>query len=97
MTMMEERQLNQYRLFRQGCYDRRRNWVDGYELLMREQVNDQWRVPMDFSLITPSLFAPIVAEAIHHLPGKTKARINLLIDKCYRHWLRYSNKYLTTN
>lgn len=81
MTMMEERQLNQYRLFRQGCYDRRRDWVDGYELLMREQVNDQWRVPMDFSLITPSLFAPIVAEAIHHLPGKTKAMINLDHDQ----------------
>jgi len=76
-----ERQLKRYRLFRQGCYDRRRNVIDAYELLLREQVAQKWQLPLDFSVLTPEVFAQTVAEAIAHLPGKTKAMINLDHDQ----------------
>ena len=56
-----ERQLKRYRLFRQGCYDRRRNVIDAYELLLREQVAQKWQLSLDSSVLTPEVFAQTVA------------------------------------
>ncbi len=78
-------ELNKYRLFRQGCYDRRRSVMDGYELLLREQVAGQWRVPLDFSMLAPDFFAAIVTEAVAHLPIAANAMINLDHDQFIDH------------
>ena len=42
-----------YCLLRQACYDLEYGMVDGYELLLRELVNDEWQVPTNFSLLSP--------------------------------------------
>ncbi|MFD1318361.1 EAL domain-containing protein [Loigolactobacillus zhaoyuanensis] len=78
---MENLQVAKYRLFCQGCYDKQRDLVVGYELLLREQAVGQWRVPADFSILTPQLFADLVTEAMLHLPTQTKVMVNLDHDQ----------------
>lgn len=66
-----------YRLLRQACYDLEYGMLDGYELLLRELVNDEWQVPTNFSLLSPDFFAELVSEAMEHLPSKSRIMVNL--------------------
>ncbi|AMV61327.1 protein containing diguanylate cyclase/phosphodiesterase domain 2 (EAL) [Pediococcus damnosus] len=74
-------EIKKYRMLRQACYDLQYGMVDGYELLLREFVDDEWRVPADFSILTPELFSGLVAEAMEHLPSKSRIMINLDHDQ----------------
>ncbi|WP_386813703.1 EAL domain-containing protein [Loigolactobacillus binensis] len=73
--------LVQYCLFRQARYDQIRQIVDGYELLLRKRITNQWQVPVDFNRLTPEAFANVVSEALVHLSPTTKVMINLDHDQ----------------
>jgi len=77
--------IENYRLFRQTCFDLDNEKVDSYELLMRKQDGYRWLAPIDFNMLTPQAFSEIVTDALLHLPSNSRIMINLDHDQFVDH------------
>ncbi|MFD1317044.1 EAL domain-containing protein [Loigolactobacillus zhaoyuanensis] len=70
-----------YRFFRQARYSQEDHKVNGYELLLREQIAGNWRVPAEFNTIESALWVELAVAAIQNLAVDAKVAINLDHDQ----------------